>query len=66
MIDIAAARRELGLTQKQLAAVLGVEVGSISTWERGTHINPLAEFAIAALLSGYRPPNWPESDVEAT
>ena len=66
MIDIAAARRELGLTQKQLAAVLGVKVGSISTWERGKHINPLAEFALVALLSGYRPPNWPKRDGKDT
>jgi putative zinc finger/helix-turn-helix YgiT family protein len=34
--DVAAIRRALGLTQRQLAVRVGVSVGLVTRWERGT------------------------------
>jgi DNA-binding XRE family transcriptional regulator len=30
-------RKELGLTQKQIANAIGVDYQAVSTWERGVH-----------------------------
>lgn len=33
--NVKAARRELGMTQEQLAETMGVTVGAVSKWESG-------------------------------
>lgn len=57
------ARRKLGLTQSQLAAVLGVDVRTVKGMEAdGTgHRPPRATTArlLQAYLDGYRPADWP-------
>lgn len=60
--DIAAAREHLGLTQKQLAPLLGYsDTPRISEIETGTR-NPSGAVVLLlrAYLSGYRPTDWPE------
>ena len=60
--ELRAARKSLGLTQGQLAAVLGVRQATVSDWERGKHSpdGPAARL-IAAYVEGYRPQDWPLS-----
>ena len=51
---IAAARREIGLTQKELAEKVGVSAQAVSKWERGVScpdISILDELAGALKLS---------------
>ena len=59
--EIRAARKHLGLTQKQLAEVMGyggqaymasVEAGTRSMSDQGQKL-------LQAYLSGYRPTDWP-------
>lgn len=38
--DLKVARKKLGLSQRELAEVLGVDVGTISRWERGVQDPP--------------------------
>ncbi len=59
--EIASARKALGLTQPQLAEVMGLGHGNrVSDWERGVKdINPQAARLLAAYISGYRPDDWP-------
>jgi len=59
-MNIAAARRQLGLTQKQLADILRTTPGHISKIERGIHASPFIELLMEAYLSNYRPANWPK------
>lgn len=58
--DFAAGRHALGLTQAQLAAVMGYgNKARISEIERGERLPPLAERLLRAYLDGYRPDDWP-------
>lgn len=59
--EIRAARKSLGLTQEQLAALMGVRVATVSDWERDVYSadGPAARL-LAAYLSGYRPADWPK------
>lgn len=34
-VDVAALRHEMGLTQEELAALVGVPVGTLRNWEQG-------------------------------
>lgn len=61
--EIKAARKALRLTQKQLAAVMGIGergANTISEWERGIR-NPGAQSIrlLQSYLRGDRPPDWP-------
>jgi transcriptional regulator with XRE-family HTH domain len=62
-LEFRAIRQRLGLTQAQLAAVLGYEMAlTVSTYERET--NPRRIPTHVALLmtaydEGYRPKKWP-------
>ena len=60
--EILAARKALGLTQEQLAEVMGMRgKTTISEWEGGKR-NPTAAAVrlMRAYLEGYRPQDWPE------
>ena len=62
-LEFKAIRGQLGLTQAQLATVLGYDLAlTVSTYERKTNPRPIPH-AIALLMraygSGYRPENWP-------
>ena len=61
--DVRACRHELGLTQKQLARLLGYKhYNRISAIENGKeNISKAAVRLINAYLEGYRPPDWPET-----
>ena len=59
--EIAAARATLGLTQAQLAAVMGLRgQAAVSEWEAGKR-TPGGQSVrlIRAYLAGYRPDDWP-------
>lgn len=60
--EIRAARAALGLTQAELAAVMGYgNKARIAELERGARAaSPAAARLIAAYVAGYRPPDWPE------
>ena len=59
------ARHKLGLTQQQLADVLGTAPTTIRKWEAGAdkstsrNPNPVAVRAISWMVAGFRPPQWP-------
>lgn len=61
------ARRELGLTQGQLAVILDTAPQTIRKWEmdetRSTarSVNPIAARVMQWMLDGYRPPEFPNS-----
>jgi transcriptional regulator with XRE-family HTH domain len=59
--EIREARLRLGLTQDQLAHVMGLSSGmAVSDWERGIrNANGQARRLLRAYLDGYRPENWP-------
>ena len=59
--EIAAARATLGLTQAQLAAVMGLRgQPTVSEWERGREaIGGSNVRLLQAYLGGWRPPDWP-------
>lgn len=58
--EITAAREALGLSQAQLARVLGCARGTISRIEgRTLKPNTQIQRLVAAYQSGYRPPDWP-------
>ncbi len=61
--ELRAARKSLGLTQGQLAGVMGVRTATVSDWERDIHSpdGPAARL-IAAYLTGYRPQDWPKEE----
>lgn len=64
--DIREARRKLGLTQNQLAAVMGVGTRgkqTVSEWERGER-QPDGQSVrlIQAYLAGHRPDDWPKGE----
>ena len=64
--DFKAARRRLGLTQAELAHVLGTTPQTVRKYEmpadrssaRG--VNPIAARVMRWLLDGWRPPEWPQ------
>lgn len=54
------ARQSLGLTQAQLAEVLGYSRTHITRIEKGhLEVMPVAALAMRGLLAGIRPNNWP-------
>lgn len=56
------ARQRLGLTQVELAAVLGITKDHLSDCERGARakaLGPSAARLLRAYLEGYRPSDWP-------
>ncbi len=58
--DFTAARQSIGLTQQTLANHLGRSRRIVQLWESGAQpVDPLAARYLAALLSGYRPADWP-------
>ncbi len=59
--EIRNARQALGLTQAQLAALMGLgDKARVAEWERGArHPSPQSERLIRAYLDGYRPTDWP-------
>lgn len=60
--EIATIRKALGLSQQELAAVMGYgNKVRISELERGKReIGPAAERLLDAYLKGYRPDDWPK------
>jgi DNA-binding transcriptional regulator YiaG len=60
--EIRATREAVGLTQAQLAAVMGLRgQAAVSDWERGVK-NPDGRSVrlLRAYLVGYRPADWPQ------
>lgn len=63
--EISAAIDQLGLTQVQLAAVMGVRVATISEWlmspdkPRARSPSATSQRLLRAYLDGYRPDDWP-------
>lgn len=57
------ARKSLGLTQQQLAMVLGLQgQATIARCEAGNrNIGPTFARLVIAYLDGYRPDDWPNS-----
>lgn len=46
-------RRQAGLTQRQVADLLGVTVTTVSAWERGTQVPRLTFAQIEKLLAAF-------------
>lgn len=62
-IQIRAIRKSVGLTQAQLASVMGVKQPTVSLWETGDAAP--ASTALRLLIAyrdGYRPEDWPEGE----
>lgn len=63
--EFRAARRRLGLSGSQMAAVLGVSHTQVRRMEmqpgRESHrpVNDTTAKLVEAYLAGYRPPDWP-------
>jgi len=59
------ARKALGLSQRQLAKVIGISWITVKKYEMPTDatnhrdVSPPIEALMKAYLSGYRPPKWP-------
>ena len=65
--EVRAARDAIGLTQKQLATVMGLRgPATVAEWEREAQkagsrkIGPTAARLLAAYVTGYRPEDWPK------
>ncbi len=59
------ARKSLGLTQGQLAPLVGRKVRNVQQWERGDRtIDPAAVRLLRAYSEGYRPQDWPKGERE--
>ena len=63
--DFREARRKLGLTLTQLAAILDTDPRTIRKWEAingnsARSPNPVASRVMGWMLEGYRPPEWPQ------
>lgn len=57
------ARTTLGLTQRQMAAMLGRKLRNYQQWEAGLRrIDEAAARLIAAYTEGYRPQDWPKEE----
>jgi DNA-binding transcriptional regulator YiaG len=62
--EIRAARKQLGLTQAELSAVMGYSRGAktVSDWEVGvSEMPPPTARLLRAYLDGYRPQDWPST-----
>ena len=47
--DVKTIRRELGLTQTELATLIGVSRGAVAFWEAGTYVpSPVSCYALRA------------------
>ena len=54
--DLRAFRARLDCTQLELAALLGVDVGTVSCWERGTQgIPPYLDLALQLVAPSFQP-----------
>lgn len=68
--EFKAARRALGLTQSQLARILGITPQTLRKYEmpptRSTHrsVHPTVARAVNWLCDGFRPPEWPTQRAE--
>lgn len=59
--EIKAARKALGLTQAQLAQVMGYKRTYLTNLEAGREVlGAQGVRLLAAYLEGYRPRDWPE------
>jgi DNA-binding transcriptional regulator YiaG len=60
------ARKNLGLTQAQLGAILDTGPTAIRKWEASDNcstarsVNPIAARTMRWMLAGFRPPEWPK------
>ena len=65
--DFQKARWALGLSAKQLAAILNVDERTVRRWEQATGTasrrdpSPTAVRVVEWMLDGYTPPEWPET-----
>ena len=59
--ELKAARRTLGLTAKQMAALMGMTVEGVYRVESATGRKPPVRYVrlMKAYLAGYRPDDWP-------
>lgn len=62
--EFRSARNALGLSQPQLAHVLGCDERTVRKWEseglaNSRAPNPIAVRAMTWFASGFRPPEWP-------
>lgn len=63
--EFKAARLQLGLSVRQLAAILGSTPQTVTKWEAppsastAARVNPIAAQAMRWMLAGFRPPTWP-------
>jgi len=63
--DLKKARNTLGLSQAQLAHILGTDPRTVRKWEAasGTNargVNPIAAQVVRWMLDGFRPPEFPD------
>jgi DNA-binding transcriptional regulator YiaG len=58
--DFKRARQSLALTQPQAADAFGISLRQYKTWEADGPSTIAARY-MAALLSGYRPDDWPDA-----
>lgn len=65
--EFKSARRELGLTQSELGAILDTNPTTIRRWEAdpGADMarppNPVAAQVMRWMLAGFRPSEWPQN-----
>lgn len=57
--ELKAARKALGLTQDELADIMGVSRDSVLRMEAGKKCHPAMPRLVAAYLDNYRPADWP-------
>lgn len=61
--DFRQARKSLGLTQGQLAKLMGLAHRTVQKWEGSERkIDPAAVRLLRAYLDGYRPEDWPKGE----
>lgn len=58
--DFKQARRSLGLTQTQTAAMFGRTLRQVQNWEAKA-VDAMAARLMRAYVAGYRPDDWPTS-----
>jgi len=61
--ELKAARRTLGLTAKQMAALMDMTVEGVYRVESATGRKPPVRYVklLQAYLAGYRPDDWPQT-----
>ena len=63
--NIRTTRKKLGLSQPQLAALMGRRQASVSDWETGKHSPDGASLRLLqAYADGYRPADWPKTKLK--